>query len=156
MNANSTIKAERINPHHAKRIEELTLAACALWGIVRPGFTGPIPHDHQDVVMQHLDTLFGLTPVESERARDRLFEQTLNHSIPEHDRPAILRCATELTRIAANYNGSEEQAREIWAAGFDLLEIDSLWDASQPPAPVRKYDPVFDNTVASHRYFGRL
>ena len=104
----------------------------------------------------NLDTLFGFTPVESDRARDRLFEQTLNHSIPDHDRPIIERCAVELTRIASVYCGTEERDREIWAAGYELFEIDSLWEASQPPEAADRYDAVFDYTAASHHYFGRL
>lgn len=150
------IAAERIDARHGQRIQELSLAACALFGIVRPGVTGPVLHAHQDVVMEQLDTLFGFTPIESDRARDRLFEQTLNHSIPDHDRAIITRCATELTRIASVYRGTEEQDREIWAAGFDLFEIDSLYEASLPPASEPRHDPVFDNTNASHRYFGRI
>lgn len=156
MNIAAKIAAERIDARHGQRIQELSLAACALSGLIRPGFTGPIPHDHQDVVMAHLDTLFGFSPVESDRARDRLFEQTLNHSIPEHDRQIIARCATELTRIASVYRGTEDQDREIWAAGFDLFEIDALYEASLPPEQPEHDDPVFANTVASHRYFGRL
>lgn len=156
MNQLSKIAAERIDARHGKRIQELSLAACALFGIVRPGITGPIRHAHQDVVMEQLDTLFGFTPVESDRARDRLFEQTLNHSIPDHDRPLIERCATELTRIASVYRGTEEQDREIWAAGFDLFEIDSLWEASQPPEASDHYDPVYQTGGASHRYFDRI
>jgi len=147
-------KITRIEGKHAHRIEELSLAACALWSLAR--VSGPIPHDHQDVVMQHMGTLFGFTPVESDRARDRLFEQTLNHSIPEWDRAAITRCATELTRIAANYRGTEEQDREIWLAGFGLFETDGLWEAAQAPELPPRHDPVFGNTIASHRYFDRV
>lgn len=156
MNAHSQIAASRIDGRHGQRIQELSLAACALFGIVRPGVKGPVLHAHQDVVMEQLNTLFGFTPVESDRARDRLFEQTLNHSIPDHDRPIIERCAVELTRIASVYRGTDEQDREIWAAGYDLLEIDSLWEASQPPEAAERYDAVFDCTIASHSYFGRL
>lgn len=155
MNAPAKITVEKIDPRHGQRIQELSLAAFALFGIVRPGVTGPVLHAHQDVVMEQLDTLFGFTPIESDRARDRLFEQTLNHSIPDHDRPIITRCAAELTRIASVYRGTEEQDREIWAAGFDLFEIDSLYDASLPPVSEARADPVFANTIASHRYFNR-
>lgn len=156
MNAPAKIAVSAIEQKHGRRIQELSLAACALFGIVRPGVKGPVLHAHQDVVMEQLDTLFGFTPAESDQARDRLFEQTLNHSIPDHDRPLIERCATELTRIASVYRGSAEQDREIWAAGYDLFEIDSLYDASQPPEASGQYDPVFDNTMASHRYFDRI
>lgn len=146
----------KIDGKRDRRLNELALAAAALYGLVRPGFTGPIPHDHQALVMEHMDALFGFTSVESERASDMLFEATLNHAIADYDRPRILACATELTRIAANYRGTEEQDREIWAAGFELFETDSLWEASQPPARPEPYDPVFDCTDASHRYWGRI
>lgn len=156
MNQLTKIAAERIDARHGQRIQELSLAACALFGIVRPGIKGPVLHSHQDVVMEQLDTLFGFTPVESDRARDRLFEQTLNHSIPDHDRPIITRCATELTRIASVYRGTEEQDREIWAAGFDLFEIDSLWDASQPPSAEPSYPRVVAGDVNQLRNFDRI
>lgn len=156
MNAPAKITVEKIDPRHGQRIQELSLAACALFGIVRPGVTGPILHAHQDVVMEQLDTLFGFTPIESDRARDRLFEQTLNHSIPDHDRPIITRCATELTRIASVYRGTEEQDREIWAAGFDLFEIDSLYEASQPPASEARYPRVVPGDVHELRNFDRI
>lgn len=150
------IAIEKIDPRHGRRINELSLAACALYGIVRPGVTGPIHHDHQDVVMEQLDTLFGFTPIESDRARDRLFEQTLNHSIPDHDRPIIERCATELTRIASVYRGTEEQDREIWAAGFDLFEIDSLYEASLPPESVPRHPRVIPGDIHELRNFDRI
>lgn len=157
MNAITPIPSvSKIDERHGRRIGELSLAAAALFGIVRPGITGPIRHDHQDAVMAQLDTLFGFTPVESDQARDRLFEQTLNHSIPEWDRAAIARCATELTRIASVYRGTEEQDREIWAAGYDLFEIESLWEASQPPERECRIDPVFAGGSASLRYFDRI
>jgi hypothetical protein len=149
-------KITRIEGKHARRIAELSLAACALSGLVRSGFTGPVDHDHQAIVMQHLDTLFGFTPVESAHASDRLFEQTLNHSIPEWDRANITQCATELTRIASVYRGTEDQDREIWLAGFNLFETDSLWDAAQPPETAPRFDPVFADTSASLRYFDRI
>ena len=133
--ASRRVSTETLNN---RRIEELALASAALFGLVRPGFAGPIPHDHQDIVMGHLDELFGFTPAESDQARDMLFEGTLNHSIAEHDRPRILACANELTRIAANYRGSDEQDREIWAAGYDLFEVESLWDAANPTLPTIK------------------
>jgi hypothetical protein len=145
----------KIDKRHARRIEQLSLAACALWGLVRPGFTGPIPHDHQDVVMKHLDDLFGFTSPESDRARDMLFEGTLNHAIHENDRPRILACANELTRIAANYRGTEEQGREIYAAGFDLFEIDALWEASQPAERGPGYPRVTPGDVDDLCAWGR-
>lgn len=154
MNAPSRIT--KIDARHGWRIQELSLAACALFGIVRPGVKGPILHAHQDVVMEQLNTLFGFTPIESDRARDRLFEQTLNHSIPDHDRPIIERCATELTRIASVYRGTEEQDREIWAAGFDLFETDSLWEASQPPERDPVYPRVTPGDVGDLRAWGRV
>lgn len=143
MTAYAPIAAERIDARHGKRINELGLAAAALFGLVRPGFTGPIPHDHHDLVMATLDDLFDFTPAESDQARDRLFEQTLNHSIPEHDRPIIARCATELTRIASVYRGTDQQWREICAAGYDLFEIDALWEDSQPPERDDNVWPMF-------------
>lgn len=115
-----------------RRLNEIALASAALFGLVRPGFTGPVPHVHQDIVMGHLDDLFHFTPAESNQARDMLFEATLNHSIHETDRPRIMACANELTRIAANYRGSEAEDRAIWAAGYDLFEVESLWDAANP------------------------
>lgn len=156
MNIATTITAERIDARHGQRIQELSLAACALFGIVRPGVTGPVLPAHQDVVMDQLDTLFGFTEIESDRARDRLFEQTLNHSIPEHDRPVIIRCATELTRIASVYRGTEEQDREIWAAGFDLLEIDSLWEASQPRESYPRCPHTVPGDVHQLRNYDRI
>lgn len=156
MNAPAKIAVEKIDARHGQRIQELSLAACALFGIVRPGVTGPVLHAHQDVVMEQLDTLFGFTPIESDRARDRLFEQTLNHSIPDHDRPLIERCAVELTRIASVYRGTEEQDREIWAAGFDLFETDSLWEASQPPASEPRHPRVVPGDVHQLRNFDRI
>lgn len=120
----------RIDVKHAKRIEQIALAACALSGLTLPHSTGPIPHAHQADVMAVLNDLFGFTPAESDQASDMLFEATLNHAIADWDRPRILACATELTRIASVYRGTEEQDREIWAAGYDLLEIESLYEAS--------------------------
>lgn len=156
MTAHRPIAVAKIDRLNARRIEELSLAAAALWGLVRPGFTGPIPHDHQAIVMGHMDALFGFTPAESQQASDMLFEGTLNHSIAEHDRPRIVACATELTRIAANYRGTEEQDREIWAAGFELFEIESLYEASHPPETVERIDPVFQGGDASFQYWGRV
>lgn len=119
----------KIDARHGKRIEEISLAACALFGLIH--HRGPVCHDHQAVVMEHLDTCFGFTPAESDQARDMLFEATLNHSIADFDRPRIEACATELTRIASTYRGSEEQDREVYAAGFELFEIESLYEASR-------------------------
>lgn len=113
-----------------RRLNELGLAAAALFGLA--ACKGPITHGHQEVVMGHLDELFGFTPAESQQASDMLFEATLNHSIADWDRPRIDACATELTRIASGYRGREWQDREIWAAGYQLFEIDSLWEASCP------------------------
>jgi hypothetical protein len=143
----------RIDAAAASRIEELSLAAAALFGLANS--QGPIPHDHQAIVMGHLDTLFEFTPAESTQASDMLFEATLNHAIHESDRPRILACAMELTRIAMNYRGHDWQDREIWAAGFELFEVESLWEASLAPVPVERTDPVYAGGIASMRYFGR-
>lgn len=93
MNAPAKIAAlppvTKIDVKHGKRIEEISLAACALFGLVH--FRGPVCHDHQAVVMGHLDTCFGFTPAESERASDMLFEATLNHSITDDDLHDIMR-----------------------------------------------------------------
>lgn len=143
MNAPAKIAAlppvTKINIKHGKRIEEISLAACALFGLIH--HRGPVCHDHQALVMGHLDACFGFTPAESERASDMLFEATLNHSITDFDRPRIEACATELTRIASTYRGSEEQDREVYAAGYELFEIESLWEASRDPeADWREWD----------------
>lgn len=122
----------KIDQRHARRISQLSLAACALWGLAREDLKGPVTHNHQALVMDVLGELFGFTPAESDRASDMLFEATLNHSIADFDRPRIMACANELTRIAANYRGTDEQDREIWLAGFELFEIESLYEASNP------------------------
>lgn len=144
----------KVEGKHSRRLNELGLAAAALFGLADS--RRPIPSDHRAVVMEHIDTLFGLTPAESDRASDMLFEATNDHSIADFDRPRILACAVELTRIAANYRGTDAQDREIWLAGFELFEIDSLWEASQPPEREPRHDPAFDNTITSHRYFDRI
>lgn len=144
----------KVEVRNASRLNELGLAAAALFGLAN--YLGPVSKSHRTDVMETLDNLFGLTPAESDQASDRLFECTTGGAIADYDRPRILGCATELTRIAANYHGTSEQDREIWLAGFELLEIDSLWEASQPPERRPLHDPVFGNTVASHRHFGRL
>lgn len=136
---------------HAQRVEQLGLASAALLGLVH--VRGPICHEHQAVVMGHLNDLFGFTPAESDRASDMLFEATLNHSIADEDRPRIEKCALALSNIAVGYAGD---ATPIWAAGFELFEIDSLWEASQPEERAPRYDPVFADGSASLRYWGRV
>lgn len=148
--------ARRLNARQRlveRRREEIVLAACALSGICI--HRGPITHAHQAIVMGHLDALFGFTPAESAQASDMLFEATLNHSIHDSDRPRIEKLANKLTIAAKDYDGSDCADRELWAAGYELFEVDSLFDASQPPETDR-YDPVFDNTAASLRYFDRI
>lgn len=117
---------QRLN---ARRVDELGLACAALLGIAR--VRGPVTHDHQEIVMGHLDDLFGFTPEESQSASDMLFEATLNHSIADADRPRIEKCALRLAEIAKHYDGSDDHDGAIWQAGFDLFEIDSLYHAGQ-------------------------
>ena len=141
-------KEQRI---HAQRVEELNLASAALLGLVH--VRGPVCHAHQSIVMGHLNTLFGFTPAESDQASDMLFEGTLNHSITDFDRPRIEKCARALSDIALGYCGD---AKPIWAAGYDLFEIESLWDASQPAERECRIDPAFAGGSASLRYFDRI
>lgn len=154
MNAPAKIARPAYGSPHARRREELALASCALFGICH--HRGPINHAHQAIVMKHLDDLFGFTPAESEQASDMLFEATLNHSISDFDRPRIEKLASRLSIIARDYDGSDAADREIWAAGYELFQIESLWEASLAPETAGHRDPVFENTVASHSYFGRL
>lgn len=117
---------QRLN---ARRVDELGLASAALLGIAH--VRGPVTHSHQAVVMTHLDELFGFTSEESQSASDTLFEATLNHAIHDTDRPRIIKCALRLAKIAKHYDGSENHDRAIWQAGFELFEIDGLFDAGR-------------------------
>lgn len=152
MNAHSQItKMTPTERLYSRRVDELALASAALLGLVR--VRGPVHHDHQAVVMGHLNDLFGFTDPEFDRASDTLFEATLNHAIHDDDRPRIEKCAMALAEIARTYRGDD---KPIWAAGFELFEIDRLWEASLPAESAPHCDPVFENTSASIHYFDRI
>lgn len=151
MNALTPIRLTKEQRIHAQRVEELNLASAALLGLVH--VRGPVTHAHQDVVMGYLDTLFGFTPAESDQARDMLFEGTLNHSITDYDRPRIEKCARALSDIALGYCGD---AKPIWAAGFELFEIESLFEASQPAEHEPRYPRVIPGDVGHLRNFDRV
>ena len=142
---------ERLN---SRRVDELALASAALLGLVH--VRGPVGFEHQAVVMGHINDLFGFSEAESQQASDVLFEGTLNHSITDFDRPRIEACALRLAEIAKHYNGTADHDRCIWAAGYDLFEVESLFEASQPSMRGERVDPVFVPGAASLAYFNRI
>lgn len=141
-----------------RRINELGLAAAALIGIA---FNERFDGQRRKELMAPLDELFGWTVRESDVAHDWLFEDGLS-------KEQVRDLAYRLIRIAQDYDGSDEHDSMIWMAGYQAFEIESLFDACLTLAGGRElkadgsfgereaYDPVYDNTSASLRYFGRI
>lgn len=141
-----------------RRVNELGLAAAALLGIA---FNERFDGQRRKELMAPLDELFGWTVRESDMAHDWLFHDGLS-------KEQIRDLAYRLIRLAQDYDGSDEHDSMIWMAGYDAFEIESLFDECLTLAGSQElkadgsfgereaYDPVYDNTSASLRYFGRI
>lgn len=141
-----------------RRVNGLGLAAAALLGIA---FNEHFDGQHRKELMAPLDELFGWTPCESDVAHDWLFYDGLS-------KQQIRDLAYRLIHLAQDYDGSDEHDSMIWMAGYDAFEIESLFDECirlcrgrelKPDGSfgdVETYDPIFDSTISSYNYFGRI
>lgn len=148
---------------HINRVtNDLGLAAAAMLG-VRYG-AGDLPKARLDDIVDQLDALFGWTPVESDRARDHVAYYYGTEDETFRD------LAYRLISIAQVYNGSDEHDSRIFMAGYKVFDMcESLYEHCVELAGKRELlpdgsfgdladdlaDPVYENTIASYRYFDR-